>query len=224
VLTIQQLTDRYIKEFLGSPILDNTLRGYWLEVMLAEALGPRCRLVSAGWHLWDLQFGPSDRECPARIRIQVRNTAALQTWSKGVTSACQWILASRPAPAYFGRDHPHVPCESAGYLCDVFILAHHPGSDPTKADHRDPYQWRFFVVPVTPRHRLFPLDIPYAAGRDRWSYIVRPETLERGIRGRPPVPAVSIDMLSERYIREQLNRTDFLLADERTETKTTSTF
>ncbi len=182
-----------------------------MEALLAEALGPACSLVSSGWHPWDLQFGPVNRPLPDRIRIQVKNTAALQTWSKaGHKSERQWVLACKPVPPYFREANPDIPCEGKGYLCDVFILADHPEHLPEQANHLDPYQWRFFVVPVTEIHNLFPLDIAHGAGKDRWSYVVRPESLERGIRGRPPVRGVGIGELTEPYIREQLSRQDFL--------------
>jgi hypothetical protein len=61
-----------MQEFLGAPVMDNNLRGYWCEAMVAEALGKECRITSKGWAPWDLEIGPTNADYPARIRIQVK--------------------------------------------------------------------------------------------------------------------------------------------------------
>jgi len=33
-----------------------------------------------------------------------------------------------------------------GRLAHIYVFAHHPGVDPNKTDHRDPYQWDFYVL------------------------------------------------------------------------------
>lgn len=102
-ITEERIEHRVIKEFLSSNLIDNNLRGYWIEAMVAEALGPNCQCVSGAWHVWDLQFGKSQDEYPNRIRIQVKNTARLQTWThfSRNPSACQWELRARRKPSLF---------------------------------------------------------------------------------------------------------------------------
>ena len=154
----QRITDRLMRDTFGQKLIDNNFRGPWAEYMVAEALGDQCIIVSEGWHAWDLQIGNSYNEFPERIRIQVKNTATLQTWHNATEklSKCRWVLKMRPKAAYFDEYNPNVPCEDYGYLCDVYILCHHPISDPQIADHRDPNQWDFYVVPVTPAAFDFP--------------------------------------------------------------------
>ena len=59
--------------------------------------------------------------------------AALQTWTgrpslAGRTTRGSWL-------AHEGRS------------ADLFVFAWHPVTDPARADQRDPWRWRFHVVP-----------------------------------------------------------------------------
>ena len=172
--------------------------------MVAEALGPECRIVSGGWHAWDLQIGPDEATFPQRLRIQVKNSARLQTWNaeSGKLSETTFQLTYRRRPAYFARDFPGVPCEDVGFMCDLFILCHHPIEDPKLADHRDPNQWEFFILPVVGANpAVTELEIAYKkkfveqTGKPSSTHR-RPRTLVQGIRGRPRISPVSIDELS----------------------------
>lgn len=60
----------------GSQILNNAHRGDLVEMMVLSALGEGWRHVGLGWHPWDLQkYSGADR-----VRIQVKQCAALQLW------------------------------------------------------------------------------------------------------------------------------------------------
>lgn len=113
-----QISNRLMDSLLSERIMDNSLRGYWCEAMVAEALGPECKLVSQGWYPWDLQIGPDESEVPDRIRIQVKNSARLQQWNleNGKLSDCQFNLKYSKRPDYFERDYPGVACEDCGFL------------------------------------------------------------------------------------------------------------
>ena len=74
-LTKSRCLDRLRDDLLASRLIENSLRGYLCEVMVAEAIGPDCRIVSSGWHPWDLELGePGTADF---LRIQVKNSAAL---------------------------------------------------------------------------------------------------------------------------------------------------
>lgn len=195
-------------DLYGRELIQNTLRGIFAEYMVAEALGPECRIVSDAWNAWDLELGDRQAAYPQRIRIQVKNTARTQTWHKrtGKLTDCQWSLSMRNRPKYFTRDNPGIPCEDYGYLCDAFILCHHPQEDWTIADHRDLDQWEFYVVPVTPHHNLFPLLAPATLPGKPRSYTVLPSTLRKGIRGRPPLKPVGYMELTAAYVRNEMQR------------------
>ena len=202
-----RITEALTRDVFGQKLIDNNFRGPWTEYMVAEALGDECVVVSHSWHAWDLQLGNSEDTFPARIRIQVKNTARLQTWHRpnGRLTNCQWMLKMRRKPYYFDTYNPNVPCEDYGYMCDVFVLCHHPVEDPEIADHRDPNQWEFYVVPVTPHHRIFPIKAGRQDQKTSSSYTVVPASLGKGIRGRPPIKPLSFDQLSPASIRSSLD-------------------
>lgn len=195
---------RLVDQFLGSRIMDNALRGYWCEAMVAEALGSGCTIVSAGWHAWDIEIGPSNEVFPKRIRVQVKNSARLQTWNliNGKVSDPVFHLTYRPRPSYFVRDSVDIPCEDAGFLCDVYILCYHPSDDVAFADHRDPEQWEFYLVPVVgSKSAVTESEVDWAkrkvtlTGRPCAMHR-RPATLRLGIRGRRAVEPIGIDELT----------------------------
>lgn len=195
---------RFFREAFSRPLLDNTLRGLWCEFMLCEALGPACRAVGLAWHPWDLQIGPDTADVPDRVRIQVKNSAVLQTWNEqeGKPSSPLFNLTWRRRPSYFERTHREVPCESEGFLCDLFILCLHPVADWQAADHRDPLQWVFYLLPVVGAGGAVSdaeraaLRRSFAAKGRPSSTQRRPGTLEAGIRGRPAIRPLRIDELS----------------------------
>lgn len=203
-----------IRDFLAAKVMDNSLRGYWCEAMVAEALGPGCKIVSQGWHPWDLQFGSDQAEFPERVRIQVKNSARLQSWHKpgGKPSDSLFNLKFSKRPSYFETDYPGIPCEEVGFMCDVFILCHHPAEDWNAADQTDPEQWEFYVLPVLgPNIAVTEAEITAARG------IVadtgkpsncqrRPSTMKQGIRGRLPIVPVGIRDLNEPAIWAALGK------------------
>lgn len=212
---IENIRQRFVDEFIGGRLIDNNLRGYWCEAMVAEALGEECSLVSGGWHAWDLQIGASSAACPERIRIQVKNSANLQTWQSGkaARSDPSFKLTYRRKPSYFDRDFPELPCENQGFLCDVFILCLHMWENEgaiDRADHRDPKQWQFYVCPVVgpncsvSNQELKRLDDKVTAGSRSASLLRKPKTLEQGIRGRKPILPVGITDLTVDLVRESL--------------------
>lgn len=198
-LTRSRCLDRLRDDLLATRIIENSLRGHLCEIMVAEAMGPECRLVSGGWHAWDLELG--EPGTPDFLRIQVKNSAALQSWhSEGSTpSECSFSLTYRARPAFFERDNPGVPCEPHGFLCDLYVLCHHPETDPSIADHADPDQWLVYLVPTDPKRGAITADeierAEQRAPRPR-AVMRKPGTLETGIRGRIPIRPIPLAELS----------------------------
>ena len=138
----QGIIAKLVDVFYGKPLINNVDRGRYVECMIALALGDRWASTS---QVWD--WSPWDLEGPCGARIEIKQSASLQTWSTGYG-------APRPRSPSFdvrvrkeswtkGGDHPsYVP----GRPADIYIFAWHPVRDPEAADHRDPGQWRFFVV------------------------------------------------------------------------------
>lgn len=122
-------------------VLNNSHRGDVVEMMVLAALGPEWRFVGLGWHPWDLQRGTG----ASRIRIQVKQSAALQLWgaTKRPSITFGW---SKKAPSYFARDNPGEEIELEGWFCDVFVIGVHQDDDQDTVDQVDPRQWGFLVL------------------------------------------------------------------------------
>lgn len=127
-------------------LIQNDARGDWAEELVGQVLGSPWRIVSGGWHPWDLECGPSNKTAPERIRIQVRNSAAVQMWPQPKAGQASFTIQQRKRPFYFDWHNKGVPCEDFGHLCEIYVLAWHGEKDPAVYDQRDPLQWKFYVV------------------------------------------------------------------------------
>jgi hypothetical protein len=132
-----------IEKLYSQRILNNAHRGDFVEMMVLSALGPEWRHVGLGWHLWDLQCGDGAN----RVRVQVKQCAALQLWGKTKCMILQFPWSER-APSYIRRDHPNEALEDGGWFCELFVVGVHPVEDESTCDQTDVNQWRFMVVPA----------------------------------------------------------------------------
>lgn len=131
------------REIYGGKILNNAHRGDAVEMMVLTALGSEWKHVGLGWHPWDLQRGHGFN----RVRIQVKQTAALQLWGNTIRRTLQFDWKEN-APSYFERYNPDEWVESNGWFCDLFVFGLHNETDIAVADQLDPAQWTFMVIPV----------------------------------------------------------------------------
>lgn len=102
---------------------------------MATALEPEWQLTG--------DWGECDLKHPSGLRIQVKQSAARQSWHS---------LGDRPSLGHFSTAYKTGRFEDDGSWtaersrnADIFIFAWHPITDNT-TDHRDPLQWRFFVI------------------------------------------------------------------------------
>ena len=141
--TREEVIQNVADTLYSSSILNNSHRGDVVEMMVLAALGPEWRFVGLGWHPWDLQRGTG----ADRVRIQIKQSAALQLWGPTVRPVLSLNWSDKP-PSYFERDNPDETIESEGWFCDVFVFGVHQETDPTKVDQVDPRQWRFLIIPT----------------------------------------------------------------------------
>ena len=147
------------------PTLNNSHRGDLVEALVLMALGKEWRFVGLGWHPWDIERSIDGQ----RIRIQVKQTAALQLWGPTKRSSISFGWSKKP-PEYFERDNPGQAIEACGWFCEVFVIGVHQNDDPGSSDQVDPSQWRFLVIPICD---LAPGTNSMVLGRalDRWSLV-----------------------------------------------------
>jgi hypothetical protein len=203
--TRETIKRRANKELFDTRLMDNAIRGYWCEAMVAEALGSGCEIVGGGWNAWDIQIGEDLDAFPDRIRIQVKSSARLQVWNKtnGKLSDSTFNLTYRKKPSYQEEYMPYANCEDIGFLCDLYILCLHDEADIRIADQRDPSQWKFYLVPVVGENcyiskaELANAHALIESGKQKSSsFNRRPETMEKGIRGWDPITPLALNDLS----------------------------
>ena len=93
------------------------------------------------------------------LRIQVKQSAARQSWHA--------TLSPTPRPCFAiatktGRWEGPAWIAEPGRNAEIFVLAWHPVADDT-ADHRDPAQWLFYVVPETALPAQKSISLPVLA-------------------------------------------------------------
>jgi hypothetical protein len=135
--TVDEIRAQLCAAAFGSPLISNIYRGLVAEIIIGAALDPEWQLCSGDWRGWDFEH-------PAGLRLEVKQSAARQTWT-GERKATTPIFDIRARTGYF---------EGADWVADprrfahIYIFAHHPIMDES-ADHRDPRQWRFYLIPTT---------------------------------------------------------------------------
>ena len=131
------IVTRLTHRLFGAPLLRNSIRGEWVEEMMAVALEPEWALCAGDWGACDLA------QVNGPLRIQVKQSAARQSWHGD---------ASPPPRPTFSIAHKTGRYDGPTWIAersrnaDLFIFAWLPVTDDT-ADHRDPGQWLFYVVP-----------------------------------------------------------------------------
>ncbi len=134
-------------QFYDRKLINNVYRGHYAECMIRLALGESIYgpwQLSYDWAPWDLESGDG------RIRIQVKQSAARQTWSDDSTfiTSNRPVFGIEPKSNYYPSDGTaFIELRHPRRLADIYIFAWHPESDRRIADHRCVDQWRFLVAP-----------------------------------------------------------------------------
>lgn len=135
--TAGQIRSKLCAIAFGGPLISNIYRGLVAEIIVGAALGPEWQFYSGDWRGWD--FEHAEGCC-----LEVKQSAARQTWT-GSRAASKPIFDIRARKGYFeGADWV---VSDPRRFADIYVFAYHPVMDAT-ADHCDPLQWRFHVIPT----------------------------------------------------------------------------
>jgi len=132
-----RVIQRIVKLF-DCPIIQNDLRGMYVESMVAELLGNDWQNVGQNWAGWDLEHTDG-------TKLEVKQSSAKQAWSPSARGYSAPKFSIR-TPSVFWTGAEATPAD--GRLAHIYIFAWH-GITSESADHRDPQQWEFFVVPTS---------------------------------------------------------------------------
>jgi hypothetical protein len=134
VPSVDEIRAQLCAAAFGGPLISNIYRGLVAEIIVGAALGSEWQFCSGVWRGWDFEH-------PSGLRLEVKQSAARQTWT-GTRRAATPIFDIRARTGYF---------EGADWIADprrfahIYIFAYNPIMEES-ADHRDPRQWRFHVV------------------------------------------------------------------------------
>jgi hypothetical protein len=132
VTTIDDVVRRATEVTFDKCLVTNVFRSVLVEAIVAAAL-PDWNWCSSDYASWDFRHRDS-------TRLEVKQSAARQTWFAGRASPALWDI--RPRTGYWGKNGW---VARRGRYAHIYILAHHPVLSK-RADHRDARQWRFYVV------------------------------------------------------------------------------
>ena len=139
----QLVAQRLVERAFSQPLINNAERGQYVECMIELALSdsrPHWHLTGT-WDAWDLV------QLRTGARIEVKQSAAAQPWTSpqtGRQSSSTFDIA--PRNGYYINDAEWYNADPPQRFADLYIFAHHDVADLEEADHRDPNQWRFYVI------------------------------------------------------------------------------
>ena len=141
-----RVVEQLVEENLNRPLIDNTWRGTYVEYLVWLALSTSDAQwgVTQNWDPWDIEHKRSG------ARVEVKQSAARQTWTEYATpkGSPSHGFDIGPRTGYWppGVDQ-WIDLDPPQRLADVYVFAWHDERKLELADHRDPDQWDFFVVP-----------------------------------------------------------------------------
>lgn len=134
--TVQQVVAAATAAMFGKPLVTNVFRSMLVEAIVAEVLQPDWTWCAADYAAWDFEHFSG-------VRLEVKQSAARQSWTKGDGSgpiSCRFDIAHRT-----GSYVDNAWVEGRRRFADIYVLAHHPVVS-LEADHRDASQWQFYAI------------------------------------------------------------------------------
>lgn len=113
------------------PVMQNNLRGLWVELMVLELLGSGWRHAGNDWAAWDLERIDG-------LRVEIKQSARRQSWGTSIRSP-RFSIAT--AKGYYPDGKSYVANASGKRLANLYVFAWHDG-----ADQRTTSDWQFFVI------------------------------------------------------------------------------
>jgi hypothetical protein len=133
----RQIRARVAALAFDNRVVQNDYRGIVAEVIVKNALGEPWSWVSGDWRGWDFEHADG-------TRLEVKQSAARQTWTAPKKPSPPRFDIRTRTGYYIGADwHAEVARHA-----HIYVFAYHPILDES-ADHCDPQQWRFHVVPAS---------------------------------------------------------------------------
>lgn len=137
---MNEIASRLAARLFDTPIIENQYRSAFVEAMIEPYLAERgWRYVGAGWSGWDFEHEDG-------TRLEVKQSAAQQTWSGTLGTRTRGAFDIATRRGYFDQGGSRWNA-TPGRCAHVYVFAWnaHYGAE---VDHRKPEQWEFYVIPT----------------------------------------------------------------------------
>jgi len=134
---MNEIAERLAKRLFDTPIIQNQFRSTFVEAMLEPVLEETgWKYTGDGWSGWDFERADG-------ARLEVKQSAAIQTWSaaRNIVTKGAFDIAFRTGYFFEGGSKWE---PTPGRPANVYVFAW----NETK-DHSNPKNWMFFVVPTS---------------------------------------------------------------------------
>lgn len=135
-VTARDIVQLASERTFDSPLVMNVFRSVLVEAIVSRAL-PDWRWCSADYAAYDFEHED-------KTRLEVKQAACRQTWTPKRPSPPSWDIKPRTGAWLDGATW--IP--GVRRNADLYVLGLHPIMDDS-ADHRDPSQWLFYVLPTS---------------------------------------------------------------------------
>jgi hypothetical protein len=137
---------RLASRIFDQKLIGNQYRSAFVEAMIEDYLKPHgWRYVGDSWGGWDFE-----RRNPGEYRLEVKQSAACQTWSTSRNLKTRGSFDIAPRTGYFYEHASKYAAMGAPDRCaQTYVFAWHPIDDEKRADHRNPNQWELYVLSAT---------------------------------------------------------------------------
>ena len=139
----EKVLSRLVRPY-DRPVMNNVRRGEYILCLVAELLGTDW---TPPWTR-DYDWAPWNLEHVSGAKIEVRQYASLQPEDPGTAAWSKdpaFNISARKG--YWTLDGSWI--DQFDRPADIYVLAWHPERDRSVVDHREPEQWRFFVIPTS---------------------------------------------------------------------------
>jgi hypothetical protein len=123
------LRETLSRRLFAKRIMQNQIRPLYVEAMIEQVLEPDWVYVGADWGGWDF-------EGPSGIRLEVKQSAALQSWSAGRGITTRAVFDIAPRTGFYGKDGVEwtkAPGRQAQVYVFALALANRQNSRPTRS-------------------------------------------------------------------------------------------
>lgn len=146
---MNEIALRLAARLFDQRLIENQFRSAFVEAMIEPYLRlGGWRYAGDGWSGWDFERADGKR-------LEVKQSAAHQTWSDPRQTKTRGVfdIAERTSLAEGSQRR-----ERRGRPADVYVFAWN-GAYGEATDHRNPAQWRFYVIPAAhlPAHKTISL-------------------------------------------------------------------